>query len=94
MVKNKRKKAYAASEIRFPHSDVLLFIDKHHEFLNPEQIIKVMILIPRFRLPLHILITNHVKFDMDFLTMSIEANNWECAFFILNRYENLINREA
>lgn len=53
-----------------------------------------MILIPKFRLPLHIMITNNVKYDMDFLKMSIESNNWECAFFVLARFENFINRDA
>lgn len=94
MVNNKRKKLYSASEIIFPHSKVVSFIERHKEFLKPAQVIKVLIMRRQFRLSLYLIIKNNVAFDIEFLTMAIEVNNWEVAFFLMSRYETQILQQA
>lgn len=90
LVANKRKKLYAASEIIFPHSSVIAFMERHHEFLKPSQVVKVLIIKRKFRLPLYLIIKYNITFDIEFLNMAIEVNNYEVAFFLMSRWETQI----
>lgn len=90
LVHNKRKNLYAPSEIIFSHHRIINFIERHHEFLQPAQVIKLLIMMRQFRISLHLIIKYNVPFDIDFLTMAIEADNWEVSFYLLNRFETFI----
>lgn len=94
LVNNKRKKPYAASEIIFPHNSVVKFIERHNEFLKASQVIKVLIMKRQFRLSVYYMIQKKVSFDIEFLTMAVEANNWEVVFFILSRFETQILKQG
>jgi len=94
LVNNKRKVPYSASEIIFPHSKVLQFIELHKTYLKPAQVIKVLIMKRQFRLSLYFMITNDVAFEIEFLKMAIEVNNWEVAFFFMSRYETEVMKQA
>ena len=94
LITNKRKVPYSRSEVVFPHSKVVSFIEHHKAFLKPNQVIKVVIMKEQFRLSIYFMITNNVSFEIDFLTMAIEVNNWAVAFFFMSRYETQIKKEA
>jgi hypothetical protein len=44
LVNNKKKNLYAPSEVIFSHHRIINFIERHHEFLNPAHVIKLLIM--------------------------------------------------
>lgn len=44
LVQNKRKEKYAISDVIFSHHRIIDFIERHGEFLQPAQVIKLLIM--------------------------------------------------
>jgi hypothetical protein len=42
----------------------------------------------QFRISLNLIIKYKVPFDIEFLTMAVEAENWEVSFYLFNRFES------
>ena len=88
LVSNKKKNLYAPSDVIFSHHRIINFIERHHEFLFPGQVIKLLIMMRQFRISLNLIIKYKVPFDIEFLTMAVEAENWEVSFYLFNRFES------
>jgi hypothetical protein len=87
---NKRVDLNSYSDVIFPHSHIVEFLDTHSKFLFPSQAIKVFIMSRKFRLALQYLSESNVEFEIDFFTYAIESNAYEIVFYLRYRFEEQI----
>ena len=88
MIDNKSKDNHNIdSEILFSHQTILDFLDEHSKHINPEEAIKIFIKARRFRLSLQYMQLSETPFQPDFLTIAIDSNAYDIAFYLIKIYE-------
>ena len=90
LVMNKRIDQFSNSEVIFPHSHIVKFLETHKKFLKTQQAIKVFIMSRKFRLALQYLGEPGVEFEIDFFTFAIDANAYDIVFYLRYRFEEKI----
>lgn len=72
LLNNKREDLYKMeSEILFSHNYILKFIETHYQFVNHEEVTKLMIMARRFRLSLQFIEKYKVPFQIEYFQNAI-----------------------
>lgn len=91
MVLNKRVDNYDVdSPILFNHNHIVKFLERHKQFMNPEEIIKVFIMSRKFRLAIKYLRDTGDQFTIDYFTMALVYNAYDIAFYLFATFEDAI----
>lgn len=62
----------------------------HEEFVNAEEVVKILILSRRFRLSLYYMQYTKIAFNIEFFTNALESNAYDIAFYLLKVYDEQI----
>lgn len=89
MVLNKRLDLFDdESKVLFNHNHIATFMERHNQYLNYEEAIKVFIMSRKFRLSIQFI--SQTKFVIDYFTMSLESNSYDIAFYLFAQHEDSI----
>jgi hypothetical protein len=89
MVENKRVDQFdTESKVLFSHNHVVNFLDRHKQFLNAEETIKVLIMSRKFRLAIQFLTKTGEVFTIEYFTLAMESNAFEIAFYLFSFFED------
>lgn len=89
MVLNKREDQFDdESKILFNHNHIVKFLERHKQFLQIEETIKVFIMSRKFRLSIQYLMNSH--FTIDYFTLALSSSSLDIAFYLFFQYEDLI----
>lgn len=88
MVLNKRLDEFdSESEVLFNHNHVMKFLERHKQFVNPEETIKVFIMSRKFRLSIQLLNETGNNFTIEYFTIALESNSYDIAFYLFFQFE-------
>lgn len=91
MVISKRIDNFAIdSQVLINHERVVQFLERHSQFMNLEEIIKVFIMYGKFRLTIKYINEESVKFNIEYFTMALVYNSFDIAFYLFANFEDAI----